>query len=180
MEEDVRQAWEQHVLTGEPDECWEWTGTRSPAGYGSFYLAGTVRSAHRAALEMKLGRPIAEGLFACHACDTPWCVNPSHLWEGSAKDNVDDMWRKGRARTRIPTTVSERNSDTSSDPPIPSKDELPELMTTEEVSVWLRVSPRTIRDWARAEQIPAVPLPGPWRFSRDALLKWMSDRGSGE
>lgn len=32
----------------------------------------------------------------CHTCDTPACVNPDHLFPGSAKDNVQDSLAKGR------------------------------------------------------------------------------------
>lgn len=35
-------------------------------------------------------------LFMCHTCDDPRCVNPDHLFEGTAKDNSQDMMRKGR------------------------------------------------------------------------------------
>lgn len=60
------------------DGCWEWTGTRLPAGYGSFWWDGRKSYAHRFAHEAYIG-PIPEGLTIDHLCRNKWCVNPAHL-----------------------------------------------------------------------------------------------------
>ena len=84
--------WSHVDRSGGPEACWLWTAYRQRAGYGQF----DHTSAHRFSLELRLGRAIGPGMFACHRCDNPPCVNPAHLFEGSAQDNVADRHAKRR------------------------------------------------------------------------------------
>lgn len=40
--------------------------------------------------------PIPKGKFVCHTCDYRRCINPEHLFLGTAQDNTNDMIVKGR------------------------------------------------------------------------------------
>ena len=51
--------------------------------------------AHRIVWEAVNG-PIPEGMFVCHTCDVPRCVNIDHLFLGTAQDNMNDKMSKGR------------------------------------------------------------------------------------
>ena len=53
---------------------------------------------HRCGTPMTLGRPIAPGMFALHTCDNRRCVNPDHLYEGTAGQNARDRAARGRTR----------------------------------------------------------------------------------
>lgn len=85
--------------------CWEWTGARQPTGYGHFGVNGRTVGAHRFSFELANG-PIPAGVYICHSCDNPPCVNPAHLFIGSPTDNVGDMSAKGRARAPGPRRPS--------------------------------------------------------------------------
>ena len=87
------------AMVNKTKRCWIWTGSKHPRGYGQLVI-GTrtnrrVVLAHRFAWELKHG-PIPAGKNACHRCDNPQCVRPSHLFLGSQSDNMRDMYRKGR------------------------------------------------------------------------------------
>lgn len=92
------------VERGAADECWPWTGSRLPSGYGRFYPAWKVGLyAHRFSWELANGRDVPEGLHVMHACDNPRCVNPAHLSVGTHSDNMRDCVDKGRhARNSMP------------------------------------------------------------------------------
>lgn len=97
----------QQAPTGEPDACWVWDGTRNNHNYGVFFIRpiNTIRSrsfwpcgAHRLSWILANGQSIEQGLYVCHRCDNPPCINPAHLFLGTALDNVRDAISKGRMR----------------------------------------------------------------------------------
>jgi predicted XRE-type DNA-binding protein len=85
--------WTRDESTG----CWIWHGAHVPRGYGIIKIPGERKQeyAHRLSWLIHRG-PIPEGQYVLHQCDTPACVNPEHLFLGSAKANAGDMKNKGR------------------------------------------------------------------------------------
>jgi len=77
------------------DSCWLWTGGIATQGYGVFRVDGKSVSAHRHSYKIHKGE-IPDGMHVCHSCDVRNCVNPDHLWVGTATDNMQDMIKKGR------------------------------------------------------------------------------------
>lgn len=78
-----------------PDECWPWSGSRKPRGYGHFIIGRRDHNAHRLAYELANG-PITDGMHVLHSCDNPPCCNPAHLFLGTHTDNMHDMRLKSR------------------------------------------------------------------------------------
>jgi hypothetical protein len=82
-------------------ECWEWTGPVRGKGYGylhvgNWYSRSGQMDAHRYSASIHLP-DYSPDLMVCHTCDNKRCVNPAHLFMGTATDNVRDMVAKGRA-----------------------------------------------------------------------------------
>lgn len=97
-------VWDDRVMPEPNTGCHLWMGPLCRLGYGRIRPQGVGPNpspvlVHRVAWERVHG-PIPSGVVVCHRCDVPSCVNPDHLFLGSQKDNLRDMFAKGRARPR--------------------------------------------------------------------------------
>jgi PTS system nitrogen regulatory IIA component len=51
-----------------------------------------------------------------------------------------------------------------------------DILTTEEVAHYLRVSERTVYEWAQKGEIPAGKIGTVWRFKRTEIERWINER----
>ena len=75
--------------------CMEWQGGVNKEGYAACAAYGLFSSQllHREVFALtKRGRPAV----VMHVCDNPLCINPEHLFAGSAEANLTDKLLKGR------------------------------------------------------------------------------------
>lgn len=77
--------------------CWVWTGSGlTKKGYGRFWLGYINRVQKYVLCHRWVMRPVPDGMCVLHKCDNPICVNPTHLFFGTTKDNNRDCREKGR------------------------------------------------------------------------------------
>jgi hypothetical protein len=88
-----------HFLSGSIAEdengCWLWQGELDKDGYGLFLHKDKRFWMHRVSFQLMKG-PIPPRHHVCHSCDVRDCVNPDHLWTGTATENMRDCIAKGR------------------------------------------------------------------------------------
>lgn len=79
--------------------CWLWTGSKRK-GYGKTQDNRKNLIASRVSWVIHEGQ-IPAGLFVCHRCDRPECVNPDHLFLGTHVSNMTDAAQKGRKAIKL-------------------------------------------------------------------------------
>lgn len=83
------------------NSCWIWTACKNAKGYGIMSAKGKPMMAHRVSWILHNG-PILQNKLILHNCphgnDNPSCVNPLHLWNGTAAQNSSDMIFKNRQK----------------------------------------------------------------------------------
>lgn len=85
--------------------CWVWQRQRmiTAQGYARCAYRGKPALVHRRLYQLVRGVTLDRRQFACHSCDVRRCINPDHIWIGSALDNQLDMSAKKRARDQTKT-----------------------------------------------------------------------------
>lgn len=86
-------------MSGGDDACWEWQAARDHKGYGWIAIDRKMRRAHTIAYRLAKGEP-PNGHIVRHTCDNPPCCNPSHLLNGTRKDNGHDASVRNRFNDR--------------------------------------------------------------------------------
>lgn len=81
------------------NNCIEWTGKINKDGYGYIKHQNKTKGAHRVSYLQNIGN-IPDGKFICHSCDNRVCINPSHLFLGTHKENMKDMVDKKRSNNQ--------------------------------------------------------------------------------
>jgi hypothetical protein len=89
----IQRFWDK--VSRDDDGCFRWTREKNLKGYGRFLWKGQRYAAHRFVYAITRMSDPGE-LLVLHHCDNPGCVNPEHLFLGTARDNTIDMCRKGR------------------------------------------------------------------------------------
>jgi hypothetical protein len=84
------------ITDGSNVGCWDIDYVRDKNGYTRFQLNKHPIRCNRFMYQIWHQEEDITGLFVCHKCDNPWCVNPDHLWVGTPQDNMSDKKNKKR------------------------------------------------------------------------------------
>lgn len=90
----LKERFEQyHEKDANENGCWLWQNQPDEWGYGTITDGDKTRKAHRVAFDLYRDEPLPEfspDAQVNHTCHNPDCVNPDHLYIGTAKENMND------------------------------------------------------------------------------------------
>ena len=99
-EKPIRPRFDAGYIKDSTTGCWNWKAINRARGYGSIYYKNKYWSANRMSWFLYRGQ-IPVGKWVCHKCDNPACVNPDHLFLGTASQNALDCVLKKRRPLKL-------------------------------------------------------------------------------
>ena len=86
-----KRFWQKVVVPHKQSDCWRWLAAKTRQGRAMYQGISAAR-----VMWLLMRGTIPDGRWVLHTCDNPECVNPEHLFLGTAKDNTQDMNKKLR------------------------------------------------------------------------------------
>lgn len=74
--------------------CWEWLGALNGHGYGQISIKRKPKKSHHVSWFLHTGHWPKKWIL--HHCDNRSCIRPEHLYEGTRRENIDDMINRKR------------------------------------------------------------------------------------
>lgn len=87
-------------------ECWLWTASKTPEGYGIFRVGNRMVGAHCVSYDLAYGE-LEAGLTVDHKCKNESCVRPEHLRSATRKQQCEN--RKGWGKSGVRGVRQVRN-----------------------------------------------------------------------
>jgi hypothetical protein len=98
-------AWFESVSTRKENGCLLWNRYKINDGYGRMTFMGKQVLTHRLSLLLSGGMIPNEfcnpEVVVMHTCDTPACVEPTHLKKATQEKNIEDRDLKGRTAKHL-------------------------------------------------------------------------------
>lgn len=94
----VAKFWAQVDRSGGPDACWPWLGkkTKEDARGYCWFCGRSMKTSRVAWILTYKKEPKNWALHCCPTGSNGNCCNPTHLYDGTAKQNTADCIREGR------------------------------------------------------------------------------------
>lgn len=96
----VAYAWLTSFCERQENGCLTYMRARSPHGYGVIRYDEKTWRTHRLAWHLVYGE-IPQGLHLLHHCDNPPCLEMTHLYLGTQRENMRDRLTRGRGFSTV-------------------------------------------------------------------------------